>query len=40
MDEKDGKFRIITDVNSRGSKHTSLYILDENLEKYSSLEGL
>ena len=43
MDEKDWKFRIITNISSWGperKQYTSLYILDKNLEKYSSLEGL
>ena len=44
MDEKDGKFRIITSRNRWESKkdksHTDLFILDENLKKYSSLENL
>ncbi len=44
MDEKDWLFRIITTSNrweSRENKsHTDLFILDENLEKYSALENL
>jgi inhibitor of cysteine peptidase len=43
MDENDGKFRIITSINSWGEvnkRHTNLYILDENLKKYSSLTKL
>ncbi len=40
MDEKDGKFRIITSINSWwriNERHTNLYILDKDLKKYSSL---
>ena len=43
MDENDWKFRIITSINSWGEqreRHTNLYILDENLENYSSLTKL
>ncbi len=44
MDEKNGKFRIITTTNRWSSKsntsHTDLYILDENLRLYSSLTNL
>ena len=43
MDEKDDYFRIITSTNNwRGwsEKHTDLYILDKDLELYSSLENL
>lgn len=43
MDENDEKFRIITNVSTwwkDRKQHTNLYILDENLEKYSSLEWL
>ena len=43
MDESEWKFRIITSTNNWGQNReefTGLYILDENLEKYSSLEWL
>jgi len=43
MDEKDGKFRIITSQNNFGNNsknQTDLYILDENLDNYSSLKWL
>ncbi len=39
MDEKDGKFRIITSQWSP-ERSTNLFILDENLQKYSSLTWL
>lgn len=39
MDEKDGKFRIITSQWSP-DRSTNLFILDETLNKYSSLTGL
>lgn len=39
MDEKDGNFRILTSQWSP-ERQTNLYILDKNLEKLSSLEGL
>ena len=39
MDEKDGKFRIITSQWSP-DRSTNLHILDENLGKYASLTGL
>jgi inhibitor of cysteine peptidase len=43
MDENDGKFRIITSIKSWwevNERHTNLYILDEDLENYSSLTKL
>lgn len=43
MDENDWKFRIITSINSWWEQrkiYTNLYILDENLENYSSLTKL
>jgi uncharacterized secreted protein with C-terminal beta-propeller domain len=44
MDEKDSYFRIITSSNRWDSKdrksHTDLFILDKDLNKYSSLENL
>ena len=43
MDEKDSKFRIITSTNNWGAKreqHTDLFILDKNLNLYSSLKNL
>lgn len=39
MDEKDGKFRIVTSQWSP-DRSTNLFVLDENLDKYSSLTGL
>ncbi len=39
MDEKDGKFRIITSQWSP-DRSTNLFVLDENLNTYSSLTGL
>ena len=40
MDQHDGNFRIITSSGWGENAHTDLYILDENLNSVSSLEGL